>query len=84
MPDDNKHIIDLFNKLERLLAILCSFIGGITVYSISDLISFYYDGNALHEGKLALVATLAVASVVLWLVIYKKLTTIKEMIAGSV
>jgi hypothetical protein len=80
MADNNKQIINRINKPHRLFSFMFSCFGGMTVYSIYDLIRFFYTGSSLRESTLALIATFGIAAMICYLVIDKTITEIKKLI----
>jgi hypothetical protein len=80
MLSENKHITNLFDKLKIPISFLRTCIIFITIYSIFDLVRFYYSGDSLRESTLILIAIFGIVSNICSIVIDNRITKIKKII----
>jgi uncharacterized membrane protein len=80
MLSETKKIKDMIDQVKWPLSVLCTGICFITVYSVAELIRFYYSGYPLREFTLEITALMGIVSSICWLIIENKIRKIKNLI----
>lgn len=80
MASGNNNVSEMLDKLKWPKSILCTLICGITIYSLLDLVKYYYSGYPLRESTLILTTLWGIGSIICWLLIDNRIREIKDNI----